>query len=63
MNKTMDLHDRILARLQTSGATKPDTLSKELDASLAMVLVCLYDLRKEGFTAQDSGTWSAKMPE
>lgn len=64
MKQTIDLRDRILTRLQTKGATKVETLTKELEQTLGMVLVALYDLRNQGFVKQNlGGVWSATIPE
>ena len=59
MKAPMDLHARILERLQTKGRTKAETLAKELKETQAMVLVSLHDLRKQELVQQDSGIWSA----
>jgi predicted ArsR family transcriptional regulator len=62
MKESMDLHDRILERLQTKGDTEAETLAEELKESLTAVLVCLDDLRKQGFIDDTHGVWSARLP-
>ena len=46
MKEPMDLHARILERLQTKGRTQAETLAKDLKETQGMVLVCLHDSAK-----------------
>jgi len=49
MKPAIDLRDRILAQLQMEVPTLDETLAKELNKTVTSVLVCLHDLRKQGF--------------
>lgn len=64
MKEPMDLHDRILERLQTKGDTEAETMAKELQETLTAVLVCLHNLLKQGFvTTSNDVVWSARLLE
>ena len=63
MTEPMDSHDKILERLQTKGDTQHTTLADELRETPTAILVCLFNLRKQGFVEVSNGLWSARLPE